>query len=662
MISNVPDRGMYIIDNNYRILYINQVAKDMYPGFRTGDLCHKALHNSDKPCTVCPVDKKGISFFSHYHKRWISAYAAEMELPEYGMCYNIQLQPEENSYNSRNKQMQERLREREVEAIQLLAAINATYDMIVSVNLTQNTYRLLGEESFVTHGDNITGVFDDVINIHYSKVVSRHKEAYFNTFSREALLKAHSEGKKSVYLEYQQYGDDGIPHWLGTHTMFTENPYSSDVTEITISKNIDEQIYKEEQNKAALEKAINQANQANQAKSNFLSAMSHDIRTPMNAIVGFTHLALKENDFSVVKENYLPKIQTSGEHLLMLINDILEMSRIESGKIELKTAPYHIGEISMSISQVVESLAKEKKINLVNECNITDYYIYCDKLRIHQIITNILSNAVKFTAEHGTISVTVKQENCDEQGYSIYEFNISDTGIGMSEEFLKNVFNPFEREKTSTVTRLEGTGLGLSIVKNLVDAMGGTISITSQINVGTNVKIRIKFRLVEPEKIVKTSEEDMLVQINIEEIRSHFNGKRLLVAEDNELNLMITENILTEAGFIVETAEDGIYAVDMVKNAPTDDYYDAVLMDIQMPVMDGYEATQAIRSLESERRNVKIIAATANAFESDVQAALKVGMNAHISKPIDIDELYRVLLREIVMNRQTVTPLTENNK
>ncbi len=653
MITKKSELGMYIIGSDYQMLYANRTTKNMYPNFRVGDICHKVLYGYDSPCADCPVNKGSSLFYNSQNNEWVAAQAEEMELPEYGICHNIQFQvkkPEgdKGKISLFDKHIREQLKEKEAEAVQLLTAINTTYDMVVSVNLTQNTYRLFEIESFVTNGDSITGVFDEIIDIHCKKVVEQHRELYYNTFSREALLKAHSEGKKSVYLEYQQRDDDGVPHWLGTHTMFTENPYTSDVMEITISQNIDERIHKEEKSKAALEEALNLAEQANRAKSNFLSAMSHDIRTPMNAVVGFAYLALKEDDFSVVKNNYLPKIRTAGELLLMLINDILEMSRIESGKIELKEYPYDIGEISKDIAQVVDSLAKEKRINLKTVSTVKDYCIYCDKLRIHQIITNLLSNAVKFTPEQGTVSVSIKQEACDEQGYAVYEFNVSDTGIGMSEEFLKSVFDPFEREKTSTVTRVEGTGLGLSIVKNLVDIMGGTIVVESQVNKGTNVKIRLKFKLAPPEIVHKISSDEKSVQkIEIEKAKMFFEGKRLLLVEDNELNRMIAETLLVEAGFIVDTAEDGTYAVEMMKNAPDDYYYDAVLMDIQMPLMNGYEATKVIRSLDGERRNVKIIALTANAFESDVNDARKYGMNAHISKPINVDELYSVLFREI---------------
>ncbi len=645
--------GMYIIDGNYRIIYANRTTKSMYPGLKIGDVCYKALYCSDTRCADCPVNQGRSLFHDSRLNEWIASEAEEMELPQYGICHNIQFQVSKqvshtDMHSLFDRHILEQLKTKEAEAVQLLAAINTTYDMVVSVNLTQNTYRLFEIESFVTNGDSITGVFDEVIDAHCQKVVPMHREQYYNTFSRQALLRAHAEGKKSVYLEYQQCDNDGVPHWLSTHTMFTSNPYSTDVTEITISQNIDERIDKEEKSKAALEKALHLAEQANRAKSSFLSSMSHDIRTPMNAVVGFTYLAMNEDDFSVVKNHYLPKIRTAGELLLMLINDILEMSRIESGKIELKEYPYDLSEISKDIIQVVDSLAQEKQIKLRTDCNVTDFHVYCDKLRIHQIITNLLSNAVKFTPAQGTVSVSLQQSTCAEEGYAAYTLRVSDTGIGMSQKFLKNLFEPFEREKTSTVTRLEGTGLGLSIVKKLVDIMDGTISVESQVDKGTTVIINLRFKLVPADVVQQLSMQSKpMTKIDINEMKSFFSGKRLLLVEDNELNLMIVETLLTEAGFIVDTAEDGTCAVDMVRNAPNDHYYDAVLMDIQMPLMDGYEATKIIRSFDDERRNVVIIALTANAFESDVIDAKNAGMNAHISKPVNVDELYDILYKNM---------------
>ncbi len=537
---------------------------------------------------------------------------------------------------------------KELEALQLMQAVSDSSDMIISVNLTQNNYYVINNKNLRNNERYNDGTFDALYSHNLRFIPDEYKDEFEQLFSKSNLMKAYENGDKFVYLEHLRYDDNNVPYWVSTHFMFTDNPYSEDVIAIIVRRNITERRKREARQKQLLKDALMEAKQASNAKSNFLSRMSHDIRTPMNAIVGFTHFALEEDDLSVIKNNYLPKIKTASEHLLMLINDILEMSRIESGKVELKEAPHHLGEISKDLLQVVSSLAQEKELHLQTYSDVTDFYIHCDKLRINQIITNLLSNAVKFTPACGTVSVSVKQDVCDEPGYAVYEFNVSDTGIGMTADFLKNVFDPFEREKSSRTTHIEGTGLGLSIVKSIVDIMGGTIAIDSQINKGTNIKIRLKFRLVEPDVIAKlTDAGNAEPKIKPEDVRSHFKGKRLLLVEDNDFNRIIAETILLEAGFAVDMAEDGIYAVDMVKSAATEDYYDAILMDVQMPIMNGYEATKIIRSLDGERRNIKIIALTANAFETDVSDAKSAGMNAHISKPIDVEKLYKILLDQI---------------
>ncbi len=537
---------------------------------------------------------------------------------------------------------------KELEALQLMRAVSDSSDMIISFNLTKNNYYVISDKQLQSNEVCSDGTFDELYAKTLSLVPDDDKEEFDSLFSRDNLFKAYSNGEKYVYLEHLRYSEDNKAYWVSTHFMFVENPYSDDVIAIMVRRNINERRIREAQQKQILTEALATAKKANNAKSAFLSHMSHDIRTPMNAIVGFTNFALKENDISVIQNNYLPKIQTSAKNLLMLINDVLEMSRIESGKIELDEKPHHLRELSKDLSSVVSSQAQEKGIRLCSSEAVKDYFVYCDKLRLNQIITNLLSNSVKFTPAGGVIVVAVRQEECDEQGCAMYEFTVSDTGIGMSEEFVKNVFEPFERERTSTVSRMEGTGLGLSIVKNIVDIMGGTITVNSKVNEGTTFTVRLKLRLAEQESVAEIMSENASEQeVSAEKMKEYFSGKRLLLVEDNELNRMIAETILTEAGFVIEEAEDGIYAIDMVKNAPSDDYYDVVLMDIQMPIMNGYEAAKAIRELDGERSKVKIIAVTANAFESDVKEAINAGMNSHISKPIDVDELYKVLLKEM---------------
>ncbi len=372
------------------------------------------------------------------------------------------------------------------------------------------------------------------------------------------------------------------------------------------------------------------------AKSRFLFNMSHDIRTPMNAIIGYTELALKEPS-SEVLHDYLVKIDRSNQHLLTLINDILEMSRIESGKVELELFPTDLFEIFDNIKELFDEQMKRKNITFeIHTGQVKNPYVWCDAKHLSRVLVNLVSNAYKFTDEGGNVTVSMTESGTDDE-YGAYEIRIRDTGIGMSREFVEKMFNPFERERTSTVSGIEGTGLGLSISKNIIDLMGGMIDVHTSPGSGTEIVLSLKFK--------KAAESDISVETEtkVEQVldvdKMDFSGKRLLLVEDNEINMEIAMMMLTQAGFTVETAENGKIAVEMVSSS-TPGYYNAVLMDIQMPVMDGYAATREIRALPNkELANIPILAMTANAFKEDEEAAFAAGMQAHIPKPVDLNVL-----------------------
>ncbi len=536
----------------------------------------------------------------------------------------------------------QKLNAKEIEALQLLTAVRSTHDMIVCVNLTKNTYKLVGDESFVTQGDDIEGNFDEVIGIHAAKVTEEHRQLYLDTFSREGLLKAHAQGKKEVYLEYQQCDENGVPHWLGTHTMFTVDPRSTDVTEITISQNIDERVRKEEEVKAILQAEKDKAEQAQKAKTDFLFQMSHDIRTPMNAIIGFTHFIKSSNDIDTIHKDYVTKLETAGQQLLMLINDALEMSRIESGKLVYHREMIDIRSIITNVMAVMQIHADEKGVKMVSDFSVNDPVVFCDQNHMNRVILNLLSNAVKFTPSGGRVTVSLHEKPNAPEGHASFELKVADTGIGMSPEFLDKVFEPFEREQTSTVSGMQGTGLGLSIVKSIVENSGDTIHVESKQGEGT--VFTIDLTLLRGERAENLTVQPTVTNAPpIEQMSDYFKDKRILLVEDNEFNLTIAQVLLENAGFSVETATDGRIAVNKIIAAPTTDYYDAVLMDIQMPILNGYEAAKEIRALPDDRANTVIIAVTANAFDTDKDNAIASGMNAHISKPIDVAILYRTL-------------------
>lgn len=524
----------------------------------------------------------------------------------------------------------------------------------------------------------------------------------------------------------------------------------------------------------ALSEAVRAAETANRAKSNFLSNMSHDIRTPMNAIIGFTTLAVSNIDDKKRVRDYLGKILSSSNHLLSLINDILDMSRIESGKIHLEETEVSLSDVLHDLKTIISGQIHAKQLELyMDAMDVTNEDVYCDKTRLNQVLLNLLSNAVKFTPAGGTVSVRIRQCPGTQKGSGLYEIRVKDNGIGMSQEFVKKIFSPFERERTSTVSRTQGTGLGMAITKNIVNMMGGTIEVHTEQGKGTEFIVRLPFRIQsEHQRIEKIAELEglkalvvdddfntcdsvtkMLVRVGMRSewtlsgkeavlrarqsmelgdafhayiidwrlpdmngievtrqirslgddtpiiiltaydwsdievearaagvtafcakpmfmsdirntlmsaigqklaedtilpsVDSDFRGRYILLVEDNELNSEIAVEILNEYGFLVDTAENGVEAVQKVRNS-TPGNYDLVLMDVQMPVMNGYEATKQIRALDDPAlAGITILAMTANAFDEDRKKALKCGMDGFLSKPIVIEELISILQKNL---------------
>ena len=393
------------------------------------------------------------------------------------------------------------------------------------------------------------------------------------------------------------------------------------------------------ESREALKDALAEAEYASRAKTNFLNNMSHDIRTPMNAIVGFTALASSHLDEREMVKDYLEKITVSSQHLLSLINDVLDMSRIESGKMALEESEVHLPDMIRDLRAIVQPSVEAKQQELlIDTQDMIHEDIVIDRLRLNQIFLNLLSNAVKFTPGGGTISLRVVEKPAMTEDLTTFAFHIKDTGIGMSTDFASTIFDPFTREKTSTVSGIQGTGLGMAITKSIVDMMGGTITVSSEVGRGTEFVVTI------PCKLSRATENNAPEAAPAKE-RPDFAGRRILLAEDNEMNRMIAEAILTEQGFALDVAPNGEQAVAMVSEAPAGTY-DVILMDIQMPVMDGYEAARQIRALaDPQKAKIPIVAVTANAFEEDRKLALSAGMNGHLAKPYDIPAMLETLGR-----------------
>lgn len=602
-------------------------------------------------------------------------------------------------------------------------------------------------------------------------IMTEYIENYSSAVNIENLTRCFEQGEMEVVAEYWEECAGKEPICVRQSFVMTRDENSEDIMVMVLSKNITEQVKMQREQMQALQDALMQAQHANRAKTTFLSNMSHDIRTPMNAIIGFSTIAVNHIDNREQVLDSLQKVLSSSNHLLSLINDILDMSRIESGKVQIKEQECNISEQMHNLVNIIQPQIKAKQLELfIDTFEVVNEDIIADPLKLNQVFINLLGNAVKYTPAGGTVSFRILQKTTFRQGYGDYTFIIKDNGIGMSPDFVEHIFEPFERESTVTQNGIQGTGLGMAITKNIVEMMNGTISVESEVGKGSTFTVDIRLKLQDTEKNetqikeleglrvlvvdddfnICDSVSKMLKQIglrsdwttsgreavyraksaleegdsyhtfvidwqmpglsgvdtarkirdvfgndapiiiltaydwtdieeeaktagvtafcakplfmsdlkrvllavnNLQEKQDEipewtladFSGKRIMLVEDNELNREIAEMILEEAGFLVETAPDGTDAVVLMERSE-ENYYDAILMDVQMPIMDGYEAARTIRKLSrKDVKNLPIIAMTANALEEDREAAFKNGMNAHIAKPLDMDVFISVL-------------------
>lgn len=665
-------------------------------------------------------------------------------------------------------------KKREMRQKELVQALSIDYNLVCYFDLdTSMGFQVQND------GNIFTDVFEDKVSLHES--MEQYIQKFVHEDDREMLKEASSHDtlvkelaeKKMYTVNYRIVRDGKIKYYQ--MKVVRAGTWEKNHGIVLGFHSVDEETRTQMEQKNLLEDALMQANQASKAKSVFLSHMSHDIRTPMNAIIGFTALAITHIENREQVEEYLKKIMTSGNHLLSLINDVLDMSRIESGKMHLEEKLCSLPDILHELRNILQSDIRAKQLELyMDAVDVTNEEIFCDKLRLNQVLLNLLSNSVKYTPAGGIISIRVTEKPGAPTGYANYEFIVKDNGIGMSKEFVTHIFEPFEREKTTTISGIEGAGLGMAITKNIVDMMNGTIDVKSEEGTGTEFTVSFTFRLSSETKtyqeipelkncrtLVVDDDFDtcdnvsyMLGQLGLRaewtlsgkeavlrsrqasargdsycvyiidwllpdmngievtrrirqemgddvpvivltaydwsEIESEakeagvtaFCSKplflselhtclnsivnaedeeesendyeiedipagRLLLVEDNELNQEIAVAIMEEAGVNVEVADNGKIAVEMLKNSEPD-YYQLILMDVKMPVMNGYEATKAIRKLEDKKlASIPIFAMTANAFEEDKREAIKCGMNGHLSKPIEVDKLFK-LLREVL--------------
>ena len=477
----------------------------------------------------------------------------------------------------------------------------------------------------------------------YYKRVCVHEDdwAEFDKKTRYETVLAEIRKKPVYNVVYRRHYQGKMEYFQISYALVDKNSDSSNF--VMGFKNINDLVQADHKRSEELAAALAAAEQANIAKTQFLNSMSHDIRTPMNAIIGFTSLAASHMDKPELLQDYLQKISVASEHLLALINDVLDMSRIESGKMKILEKPMHLSELLQEIRTIIQPTASAKQLELVlDTVDVEHEHIIADKLRLTQVLLNILGNGVKFNKVGGMISLQIKEERNAPQGCANYKFIIRDTGIGMSAEFQKHIFESFSRAETATVSGIQGTGLGMAITKKIVDMMNGTIAVKSKVGVGTEFDVCLTFRIAGEKKTAKPQPAQTKA-----EIEAALQGKHILLVEDNKLNQEIAQTILTEAGFVIDTADDGTVAVEKLRQSAAGQY-DLVLMDIQMPLMDGYEATRRIRALNTENASIPIIAMTANAFDEDKEKALATGMNGHLAKPINICLLKKAIAKALL--------------
>ncbi|MBR4808384.1 MAG: response regulator [Lachnospiraceae bacterium] len=461
------------------------------------------------------------------------------------------------------------------------------------------------------------------------------RKKFRDFFDLQNIKSCFENGESNPSIVCRVKSDDGQWDYQRFACYINRDDFNDDLYGICVAYDANLEVIRQKK----LEEAKEEAESANRAKSAFLFNMSHDIRTPMNAIIGFTEKARRNINDPQIVEDCLNKVQKSNNFLLQLINDVLDMARIESGKMVLEEDVWNLPSRCQELADMLRSSMQERGITFVCDFDdIKNAFVWQDALRVRQILLNILSNALKYTKSGGRVDFSVHEVPCKKEGYASFDFIIEDTGIGMSKEFLSHLFEQFSREKSSTEDGTAGTGLGMAIVKKLVETLDGKINVESEQGKGTKVTVNLTFRIAMPEhtgKAVETEEDEtFLVDLKI------------LVVEDNDLNREIAHDLLTEFGAIVDTAEDGMEAIKKLKRAATGQY-DIVLMDIQMPNLNGYETTHVIRSLNKTVSSIPIIAMTANAFEEDKKKALESGMSGHVSKPIDVKELLQAIRKAL---------------
>ncbi len=559
---------------------------------------------------------------------------------------------EQERHLKKERELEESRLKEEKEHAEVVNSLSTIYSTIFRADIETNEYEILTPVSLRDKFDSSKDNFDDIKKNVINNLVEEKLRDRMREFLDCKTLAERLQEVNTISTEYKNQEDK----WMEARFVVKRRTADGRVKEILyVSRDITKEKNQELEQQDRLSQALIASQQASKAKTTFLNSMSHDIRTPMNAILGFTALAQAHIDDTAQVRDYLAKISTSSNHLLSLINDILDMSRIESGTVSLDEKAVHMPDLLQEIEAMIQGLVSEKNLNLhIDACHVVHEDVLVDKLRLNQVLLNIVSNAIKFTQPGGDITIRLEEKPCSTKLYTNYEFSIKDNGIGMSADFMDHIFDTFSRERSTTVSGIQGTGLGMAITKNIVDMMGGDIKVDSEAGKGSIFTVTLTLRLVDeadenepaPEMSVDRPlgvDDSIQGKTQEKEIAYNYSGKRALLVEDNELNCEIATAMLLELGMLVESVNDGDVAVSTVIDAPVDKY-DIIFMDVQMPKMDGYTATREIRTLpDNKKANIPIVAMTANAFEEDRQQAYKAGMNGHIIKPIRLEDIVKVL-------------------
>ena len=522
-------------------------------------------------------------------------------------------------------------------------ALSAGYSYICLINLETGDVELI-------KGNNIPGLNGRYTQIDHNILLEQVNRLLTEPFRQSSVefydsttIAKRLEGKNSLFHTCER--TDGT--WI--LSMIVPQKYDENgrvVSVLLANRDFTEEKKRELEQEEALRQEKIKAEKANEAKSIFLFNISHDIRTPMNAILGYSQLMKKELTNPKLV-HYQEMIEQSSQLLLSIINNVLDMARVESGKMELDENYEVVGNITQLVCGAFAVEASKKNIELNKIVNVEHKHIITDSTKMQEILSNLISNAIKYTSAGGKVTIDTRELPYDKEGYTLIQTKVSDTGIGMSEEFLPSLFELFTRERNTTLSKIPGTGLGMAIVKNLVDLMNGSIEVESELGKGSTFTITIPHKIANKDYTNRNIESSHELDID-------FKGKRILLAEDNELNAEITTTILSEMGFEVKAVEDGILCVNEMQHQPTNTY-DLILMDIQMPNMDGYKATDCIRHLSQlEKANIPIIAMSANAFEEDKKKAFDVKMNDYITKPIDFQKM-EVVLKHVLSKKDPLS-------